>query len=102
MVFQQHEPSIWQYAKDGDEIVGTVLNIEDSKAFENKKVYHLETDCKKQITIFGTTVLDSKMIGIKIGDKIKIVFKGTKEGEKGKNATKLFVVFKDVPEEKKN
>ncbi len=38
---------------------------------------------------------------VNIGDKIKIVYKGTKKSEKafGKNPTKMFQVYRDEDEE---
>ncbi len=94
MAWQKYEPATWTYQKVDDSVEGILISIEDNKSYEGKKIYHLEQGDGRKINIWGTTVLDSKMIGLKTGDRIKIIYKGEKEN-KGKNATKLFEVFRD-------
>lgn len=96
MGFKEHKPNTWTYEKDGDSVEGKLVSIEDNKAFKGKKIYKLEQSGGVLILVFGTTVLDSNMIGIMPGDLIKIVYKGTQENKKSKtNPTKMFSVLKD-------
>jgi hypothetical protein len=96
MTFQKYEPNVWHYEKTGDEIVGQVVKIEDNRMYDTKKVYELKKDDGASVLVFGTTVLDSKMRGIKIGNRVKIVYVGIKDSAvKGRNPTKLFEVFVD-------
>lgn len=94
MVFKEHKPNTWVYSNDGDFVEGKLVKIEPNHAYEDKKIYTLEKADKSQILVFGTTVLDSKMVGINLGDLIRIIYKGSKANA-GKNATKLFEVLKD-------
>lgn len=93
MVYQKIEPGVWKPVKDGDAIEGFLLKSEPSKTFKNK-VYNVESLDNKQFVVFGTTVLDDKMSYINIGDKIKIVYRGSGKNKKGQD-TKIFDVFKD-------
>lgn len=98
MVFQKIEPNVWKPLKEGDEITGVLVRIEDSKQYKNK-VYNLEVreDGKiVQKVVFGSTILDDKLSFCKIGDTVKIVFKGTSKNKKNQD-TKVYEVFKDEP-----
>lgn len=63
------------------EIVGKILNIQESGGKYNTKVYTLETE-NEIIDVFGSAVLDPKIKPIcQIGNTIKIVFLGKKQGK---------------------
>ena len=44
------------------------------------------------------TILDSKMALVKVGDNLKITYKGLAEAKKGKNPAKIFKVEEDKDE----
>ena len=94
-MFKKIDPGIWTYEKVGDEIVGILKKVEDSKKFDNK-VYSFEIN-GEQMVVFGTTVLDNRMAFVNEGDKVKIVYKGMEKNQKGQ-PTKMFDVYKDEPE----
>jgi hypothetical protein len=86
------EDTIVKFEKAGDSAEGKLIAIEEGRNFGNK-VYKLETGAKT-LTIFGTSVIESQMSGVSIGDAVKIVFTGTKENKnKGQSPIKLFDVF---------
>lgn len=96
MAFKQNTPMIWKYETGGDEIIGILEAVEENTTYEGKKIYRLKVEDDSIITVFGTTVLDGQMIGVNIGDRIKIIYNGTKESkDKGKKPMKLFTVFID-------
>lgn len=94
MAFKKHEPNVWHYEKDGDAVQGHLVEIEKNAVYPEKQVYELRKDDGTSVLIFGTTVLDSKMRGIRVGDYVRVTYKGSKEN-KGKNATKMFEIEKD-------
>jgi len=99
MAFEKIEPGIWKAEKEGDEIVGVLVRVQDSSKFDNK-VYHLEVkkeEGTEQFVVFGTKVLDDRMSYIHEGDIVKIVYKGIEKNLKGQ-PTKIFEVWKDTPE----
>lgn len=96
MAFKLIEPISWKPESPGDEIIGVLLRVEDEAGKYKSKVYHLETEDGKQLSIFGSAVLKDKLGYISIGDKIKIVFKGEVEGKDSKY--KDFEVYKDFQE----
>lgn len=91
--YDKVEPGVWKPLKDGDSVEGILISVQNSTKYENNKIYHLECTDGKQLAIFGTTVLDDRMTFVKVGDKIKIVFKGTQKNSKQQD-TKIFEVFK--------
>lgn len=83
--------SPWIPEKAKDEISGKLIRI-DSKVGENKSMmYSLETEKNIQ-GAWGSIVLDEKMKFFKVGDFVKIVFLGKKEGNR-KESYKDFDVF---------
>lgn len=93
MVYQLINPNVWKPVTSGDSIEGFLIKIEQSRTYDSK-VYNIESLEKKQIVVFGTTVLDDKMSYVNPGDKIKIVYRGVVKNSKGQD-TKVFEVYKD-------
>ena len=98
MAFEKIENDIWKPENKGDEIVGTLISKESDVGANNSMLYTLEVD-EKPIAFWGCTVLDPKMLTIKEGELIKVVYLGKGESKGGKNPPKLFDVYvdKDVP-----
>jgi hypothetical protein len=94
MTYEKIEPVVWKPINDGDTIEGFLIHIDTDSGKYKSKIYHIETiGNKEQKVVFGTTVLDDKMKCIVIGDRIKIIFKGTTKNEK-KQDVKIYEVYK--------
>jgi len=98
MTFKEIETGIWKPENENDEIVGVLLEKEEDVGANNSKLYTLEVD-KKPISVWGSIVLDPKMVSVKVGEKVKIIYLGKGEAKPGKNAPKLFSVFVDREDE---
>ena len=94
MAYEKVDTQTWKPEKEGDFIEGIFVGSESNVGDNNAKLYHLEV-AEKPIAVWGSVVLDTKMIAAKPGDKIKIVYLGRAEAKSGKNAAKLFDVFID-------
>ena len=91
MAYQEINPTVWTYENDGDFIEGIVVNKE-SDVGENKSwMYSIETPIGVK-SVWGSVVLDSRMTFVKIGDKIKISYKGLGEAKAGRSPPKIFKV----------
>jgi hypothetical protein len=94
MEFTPINPNTWKPTMAGDAVEGVLLSIQPNNKFkEGGKIYHLETKEGAQIIIFGSAVLDDRMSYIKIGEYVKIAYKGTNKNQKGQ-PVKMFDVFK--------
>lgn len=96
MAFVEIETGIWKPENENDEIVGVLLSKETDVGINKSNLYTLEVE-GKPVGIWGSTVLDPKMLGVKVGDTVKIVYLGKGEAQGGKSAPKLFKVFIDDP-----
>ncbi len=94
MAFEENNPGFWEYEKDGDSIMGVLIKIEDDVGSNSSKLYTLEVDTKPT-NVWGSVILDQRMVGIKVGDLVKIVYKGLGEAKAGHNAPKIFQVLVD-------
>lgn len=90
MEYEEIEPNVWKPENDGDSVEGILIVKKENVGPNESNAYYLEKD-NKQTMIWGTTVLDSRMDLVKVGDQIKITFKGTEENKKGQ-PTKIFKV----------
>lgn len=97
MAYKEINPSTWTYEKDGDFIEGVVVNKQKEVGVNKSWLYSLET-LEGVKNVWGATVLDERMALVKVGDKIKITYKGLSEAKKGKNPAKLFKVEVSLPE----
>jgi|WetSurMetagenome_2_1015567.scaffolds.fasta_scaffold203885_4 hypothetical protein len=76
------EPKFWKPEKVDDEVSGVLVGKEENVGKFKSMVYHIERN-GEQFNLFGSTVIDDKLKYTKLGDLVRIVFKGKK---KGKNA----------------
>ena len=86
------EPGIWKPENKGDSIEGVLLAKKTEVGTNNSNAYVIETKNNEQLMVWGSTVLDDKMIIVKVGDMVKIEFNGKQPNKKGQ-PTKLFKVY---------
>lgn len=100
MGYQEINPSIWEYKEVGDFIEGVFVRMQDKVGANESKMYSLETS-EGIKNIWGSVILDERMALVRIGDKLKITYKGvSKESTKGKNPAKIFKVEVDKGKKK--
>lgn len=98
MTYKEVNPQDWTYKNDGDFIEGILVQVQKNIGPNDSKLYSIETseDVKN---VWGATILDSRMILVKVGSKIKITYKGLGEAKGGHNAPKIFKVEVDEEDE---
>ena len=94
MAFKENNPGFWIPENDGDAIEGTLIDIQDDVGDNKSRLYTIEVD-KKPTNVWGSAVLNQRMVGISVGDRIRITYKGLGEKAAGRNAPKLFKVEVD-------
>ena len=95
MTYKEINPEIWTYENEGEFIEGILVNKE-SEVGENKSwMYSVETP-EGVKSVWGSAVLDSRMALVKIGNKVKITYKGLGEAKSGRKAPKIFKVEVDT------
>lgn len=91
MTYEEIDPSSWSYQNEGDFIEGILVNVEHDVGENKSNLYHIETP-EGVRSVWGSAVLDQRMPFVKVGEKVKITFKGLGEKKSGKNAPKIFKV----------
>lgn len=94
MAFQEVEVGVWKPENEDDEITGILTKIESDVGANDSMLYTLEVE-GKPVGVWGSAVLDIKMVAAKEKDLVKIVYLGKGEATGGKNAPKLFKVLID-------
>lgn len=92
MAFEEINPKIWNYTKDGDFIEGILVRVQDDVGINKSKLYHIE-NAEGIKSCWGSAILDERMALVKVGEMIRIVYKGLAEAQKGKNPAKIFKVY---------
>lgn len=87
-------PEIWSPEKKDDSIEGIYVKTKSNVGINKANLYILDVDGVIR-SMWGSTVLDDKMVHVSEGDKIKITYLGK---DKEKNYHK-YKVEKDEPEE---
>ena len=98
MVYKEINPDVWTYEEDGDFIEGVLIKAQADVGENKSMLYTLETEPSNFVAVWGSAVLDQRMSLVKVGQKIKITFKGLGEKKFGKNPPKIFKVEVDEPE----
>lgn len=94
-------PEQWDY-KTETELIGILIEKEPDVGQNKSMLYTIEKEDGTKLTIWGTTVLDSRLAGIEIGEKVKIVYDGEAEPKPGRKPTKLFKVYHASAKHKEN
>jgi hypothetical protein len=80
------------------ELEGVVTGIQTDVGPNSSTLYEIEKRGGENIAVWGSTVLDSRMKNVKIGEEVKIVFTGlAKEAKRGQNRAKIFEVYHREP-----
>lgn len=94
MAYKEINPELWDSYEVGDFIEG-ILVAKESEVGENKSwMYNLET-AEGVKNVWGSAILDSRMKFVKVGNKVKITYKGLGEGKTGRSPPKIFKVEVD-------
>ena len=96
-MYEEINPLIWKYEKDGDFIEGILVQVQGGIGANESKLYSIETP-EGVKNVWGAAILDSRMSLVKVGEKIKITYKGLSEAKAGKNPAKIFKVEVDKDE----
>lgn len=98
MVFEENNPIEFKFTEDNPLLEGVLIKVQENVGSNDSMLYTLEVN-GKPINVWGSTVLDQRMVGVKLEDTIQIVYKGLGEAKPGKNPPKLFKVMIDKTEE---
>ena len=62
--------------EEGEEISGIYLGLQAEVGENKSNLYAIETAPGKTINVWGSKVLDGKMLGVKVGQEVRIKFNG--------------------------
>jgi len=91
--------NVWKPTKEGDAVDGLYIQKAEHVGQNNSNIYYIETlPDHDTVQIWGTTILDQRMIPVKVGQRVRITYKGLGEkGKGGKQAPHLWKVeYKDA------
>ncbi len=95
MTYHEINPSDWTYKDDGDFIEGILVRIQKDIGENKSMLYSVEEVDHSIKNVWGAAILDSRMALAKVGDKIKITYRGLLEAKAGKKPAKIFKVEVD-------
>jgi hypothetical protein len=92
---KQENASFWKPEVKGEEQIGIVKEIRKDDKFGES--YVIEQDDTKDLVVTPShKVLQNRMRGVKVGDKVKIVYQGQDLPKvKGHNPTSMYEVYLD-------
>ena len=99
MTYKEIDPDFWTYENDGDFIEGKLVQVQLGVGDNNSKLYSIETSDDDVRNVWGAAILDTRMALVKVGDKVRITYKGLAEAKSGKKPAKIFKVEVDREEQ---
>ncbi len=93
-MYQEITPGEWKPKEDGDFIEGILKDKQSNVGANNSMLYSLETS-DGLVGVWGSAILDPRMVGVYNEEKVKITYKGLGEAKGGHNAPKIFKVEVD-------
>lgn len=94
MTYEEVNPSEWKPSKEEDFIEGILKDKRENVGVNNSMLYSLQTE-NGLVGVWGSAILDARMVGVDLNDKVKITYKGLGEAKGGHNAPKIFKVEVD-------
>jgi hypothetical protein len=93
MQYKESTGNTWKPEKKEDFVEGLYVNKETNVGVNHSNIYYIERlDNHEAIQLWGTTLLDQRMMPVKIGQQVKITYKGL--GEKGKGGKQAPHIWK--------
>lgn len=94
MTFEKVEIDTWKPQEANQELEGIFVKYESEVGTNKSMLYNMDVK-GKPISVWGSAILDTKMVAVKPGDLIKIIYLGKGEAKGGHNAPKLYDVYID-------
>lgn len=96
--YKEATGNFWKPEKEEEFIEGLLTKVEENVGANNSRVYHIETlEDHINTKLWGTTILDNRMDEVKVGQQVKITYKGRGKKVGGKQAPHIWKVeYKDV------
>ena len=84
---------VWEFEEEGT-LVGVFVGKEEGVGENESILYEFELKDGSRVNVWGSTVLDTRLKNIVVGEEVKIVYMGMEKSKKRKNAEyKNFDVF---------
>jgi len=94
------EPGVWKPEKEGDNIIGVLINKEPKDEQSGLSArYYLENE-EGTFFVWGCAVIDDRMQYAKIGQKVRITFEGKIKNKRNQDVNLYKVEVSDTQTEK--
>jgi hypothetical protein len=91
--YKESTGSFWKPKKEGETLDGIYISKEVNVGQNQSNLYYFERlDTQELVQVWGTTILDQRMVPVKIGQQVLITYKGL--GEKGKGGKQAPHIWK--------
>ena len=91
--YRESTGNFWKPTKEGEFVEGLYISKETNVGTNQSNIYYIEKlENHEVIQLWGTTILDQRMTPVKIGQQVRITYKGL--GEKGKGGKQAPHIWK--------
>lgn len=95
--WQKVEPRVWKYENEGDQIEGILQEKRENIGMKNSKAYYIQVRGEREpVMVWGSAILDDRLVLVDVGSEVRITYKGKKGNKKG-GQTKHFDVEVAIP-----
>ena len=84
---------VWEYKKPGDEVMGVLQKVDKDIGPNHSRIYTIKQPDGSLIKVWGTTLLDTRFDFVAIGEKVRVVYQGKKDSQKGGRSYHDFKVY---------
>ncbi len=74
----------WDF-EENDTLIGVFVGKEENVGENQSMLYEIETKDGRRVNVWGSTILDTRLKNIEIGEEVKIVFLGREKSKKRKD-----------------
>lgn len=89
----EDDATIYEFKEEGDSIEGTLEKVESDVGANKSKMYTIKLADESLAKVWGSFVLDTRMLKIETGKQVKIEYTGLKNSKKSGRDYKTFEVY---------
>jgi len=94
------EPGVWKPEKEGDNIIGVLINKEPKDEQSGLSARYYLENAEGTFFVWGCAVIDDRMQYAKIGQKVRITFEGKIKNKRNQDVNLYKVEVSDTQAEK--
>ena len=91
----------WDFTTN-PEFIGYYVGVQSNVGKNASNLYSFRQESGEMVSIWGSALLDNRLVSLEVGEKVKIVYQGKERNPKSGREYKNFQIFHSTAKHKEN